>query len=75
MPPYDVTHRTPEMITEPDWIPVEIWILGWSKDRSEYFIFEPESTVRSVHKPFKNFKRPIKISTMMLAVVKQNGIN
>jgi len=47
-----------EMITEPEWTPAGVCILGWS--RSQYFRFEqePESTLRSVQEPIKIFRRP-----------------
>jgi len=45
-----------EMITVPEWTPAGVYILGWSRGRSQYFRFEPESTLRSVQEPIKNFK-------------------
>jgi len=51
----------PEMITEPEWTPAGVWNLGWSRSRSHYFWVEPEqepdpeSTLRSVQEPIKNF--------------------
>jgi len=46
-----------EMITEPEWTPDRVCILGWSRSRSQYFRFEPEqepkSTWRSVQEPIK----------------------
>jgi len=39
----------------PKWTPAGVWILGWSRSRSQYFRFEPEqepeSRLRSVQKP------------------------
>ena len=66
--------RMSEMIMEPEWAPAGVCILG--RSRSQYFRFEtePESTLRSVQEPIKNFKGPVKISLMM-PVVKWNGIN
>jgi len=46
----------------PEWTPVGVCILGWSRSRSQYFRFEPEqepeSTLRSVQEQNKNFKGP-----------------
>jgi len=36
-----------EMITEPEWTPDRICILGWSRSRSQYFRFEPEQEPKS----------------------------
>jgi len=60
-----------EMITEPEWTPAGVCILSWNRSRSQYFRFEPESTLRSVQELIK-FLRNL-ISVMMLAVVKQIG--
>jgi len=50
------------MITEPEWTPAGVCILGGSRSRSRYFRFEPkqepESTLRSVQEPIKIFKGP-----------------
>jgi len=62
----------------PQWTPAGIWILVWNRSRSHCFRFEPqqeESKLRSVQEPIKIFKGPIKISVMMLVVVKQNRIH
>jgi len=40
----------------PEWTPAGVCILGWS--RSQYFRFEPESTLRSAQEPIKIFKGP-----------------
>jgi len=46
----------PEMITVPEWTPAGVWIFG----RSQYFRFkpeqEPESTIRSMREPIKDFQ-------------------
>ena len=82
-------HCPPEMITEPEcrsgllseWTLAGVGILGRSRSRirSQYFRFgleqESESTLRSVRESINISKGPIKISGMMLVVVKQNGIN
>jgi len=61
------------MITEPESSLAGVCILGWSRSRSQYFRFEPESTLRSVQEPIKIFKGPNFF--MMLVVVKQNWHN
>ena len=62
-----------------EWTPAGVCILSWSWSRSQHFRFEPEpeakSELRSVQEPIKNFKGPIKISVMMLVVIKHNGIS
>jgi len=40
-----------------------------------YQEMDPEVTLRSVQEPIKTFKGAIKISVVMLVVVKQNGID
>ena len=46
----------------PEWTPAGVCILGWSRNRSQYFRFdpeqEPESTLRSVQEPIEIFKGP-----------------
>jgi len=49
------------MTTEPECrsgLPAGVCILGWSRNLSQYFKFEPESTSRSVQEPIKIFKEP-----------------
>jgi len=62
------------MTTEAEWAPAGVWILGRSRSQSQYFKFKPEATLRSVQEPVKH-KGLIKISVIVLVVVKQNGIN
>ena len=59
---------------EPEWTLAGVCIFGWSSSQRQYFRFEPEpeSPLRSAQEPI-NFLRDL-ISVMML-VVKQNGIN
>ena len=52
---------------EPEWAPAGVCILCWS--RSQYFRFEPESTLRSVQELAKYLRNLF--SVMMLFVVKQ----
>ena len=52
---------------EPEWAPAGVCILCWS--RSQYFRFEPESTLRSVQELAKYLRNLF--SVMMLVVVKQ----
>jgi len=57
-----INARTSEMITDPEWIPAGVCILGWSRSRNQYFRFEPEkepeSTLRFVQELNKIFKGP-----------------
>jgi len=47
-----------------EWTPAGIYILGWSRSRSQYFRLEPEpepepgSILKYVQDPIKNFKGP-----------------
>ena len=70
---------TAEMITELEGTTGGVWIFGRSRSRSQYCKFEPQQdpewTLRSVQEPNKHFKGPIRISVMMLVVIKLNGIN
>jgi len=44
----------------PEWTPARVCILDWRRSWSQYFRFEPgpESILRSVQEPIKNFKGP-----------------
>ena len=59
--------------------PARVCILGRrrSRSRSQYFWFEqePEFALRSVQDPIKIFRKSFEIFAIMLAIVKQNGIN
>ena len=79
MNPENVQTRDDHGAGVPEWTPAGVCILGWSRNRNQYFRLkpekEPESTLRSVQELTKIFKKPIKIFVTMLAVVKQYGIN
>jgi len=53
-----ITTRDDHGAGVPEWTPAGVCILGWSRSRSQYFRFEPVSTLRSMQESIKIFKGP-----------------
>jgi len=75
----DHVHNRPEMITEQKFRSLH-FTREQERSRSQSFKFypekpDPESTLRFVQEPIKMIQATVKISAVMLVVVKQNGID